>query len=279
MKRLWIIVLILPCLAVAPLSDSQRTRLATANDHSRTIDESAFYALLENADQWEDPTEAGATVPDYETIRSDPEAWRGRLCVIEGRLETALPPPDLARSGWDGVRGLVLRVADGRPIIVYLIHPPELHPTWLSEDYLRERGAQVRVVARFFKLLDRPSRGPTGQGGEVMTYPVFVGHSVGRMDRSDPTGYLAAFVLIAVVIGGVALYLLWRLWERGRRGRGGKLESLLNRREAARRAHGEEEPAEEQSEDLPPDPAEALEAMSRRRQRHQPPEANHNSET
>src|SRR5690554_5949434 len=79
-----------PAFAVPPLTPSQQTRLETARD-GRDHREEALIALLEHVQTWPadsvDATTTHAAAPDPDQLLNDPEAFRGRLVHITGRLE------------------------------------------------------------------------------------------------------------------------------------------------------------------------------------------------
>ncbi len=230
--------------SIPPLSDSQTTRVQTADDDSTTVDEAAFYALLENAKAWTGG-KAGAVVPDYAALRENPAKWRGELCLVQGELETVLEVSDLSRDSYASVKGLVLRPESGRPVIVYLLRPPDLTYRSRQPPLVAERGAAVEVVARFYKRLKDESR-----GGKERTYLTFVGKEVTTLrtpEGSSPAGTWAIPAAVIVLLG-VWFVLLSRSRRR-------KTEQALYHP----RRESEGEAADPQ---IAADPAEALRRLS-----------------
>ena len=263
-------LVISPLLAVAPLNDSQLTRLHVAADHSSTVDEAALYALLENAGQWEGEIEAGSVIPDFDPILSDPADWRGRLCLVEGTLWRVIDP-DLGRTGWQQVRGLVLELpASSSPlpdttppprrfVIVYLTDPPDLNLRVEEHGLPWRLGAPVRVAARFYKLLNS-----TTEAGEERSVPVFVGQRVTSLGQAAGTGSggtaVVVVTLVVVVAAGYAAYRLYCV-----------LRSVGRRNVDASRRELERvrpRPAAPRDPTLPDDPAEALNVLSDRAAHH-----------
>lgn len=260
--------------AIPPLDDSQTARLEAAADGTGTVDEAAFYALLENAREWPESAAAGAMVPDYTAIRDDPEAHRGQLFLLEGRVQYMLPETRWSRSGWEQVRGLVIRI-DDRPdgehaavedlVIVHLIDPPTLTAS-LHGDVPIEFNQPVRVVARFHKTVNYPRR--RGEGDAA--YLNFVGQEVAWMGEREGSGPGAgfAFLLLALALIGL-VFLIFRVrnFNRVSLERHRTAEYLAEKRarrqqEAQGHADGEAD-HEEVEPPLPEDPIEALEALKR----------------
>lgn len=265
---------------IPPLDESQRARLESAADRSSTVDEAAFYALLENARDWPEGREAGARVPDYQQMREDPDAWRGELVLIEGRLQSLFPERRWSRSGWEAVRALVLRV-DDEPndveptfedlVIVHLVNPPELTPTQHSGVFL-EHNYPVRLVARFHKIVhyDRPR----AEGAGEAPYLSFVGNGVSWMGQPEDND--RGMMLAMALLGGLLialLFLLWRIRAFSTRDRNqpSKMEIYLAEKRARRAAvesgGDDEEDIDEivERSNTPDDPADALEYLKRRR--------------
>lgn len=270
MRTLLLIPLAALLVAAAPLTDSQQARLDNADDASATVDEAAFYALLENASEWS-PGEAGATIPDYGDMQRNPADWRGRLCLIEGVLLSRLPEQKLARGGWEQVRGIVIQVAGfDKPrkqigpedmVIVYLTDPPALNPPKIQLDpnMLAETGSKIRMVARFFKVLNEKNT-----RNESRLYLTFVGKSVAKLEReaSSSSQYLPLILAAFIIIGGYALIRILR------KGKGlfaapNQLAEHIARKRAEREAQGASEiEPEEENLDLPENPVDALDTLA-----------------
>jgi hypothetical protein len=268
------ILLLMPLLALlvaaAPLTDSQQARLDNADDASSTVDEAAFYALLENAAEWT-PGEAGATIPDYAAMQRNPAAWRGKLCLIEGVLLSRLPERKLARTGWDQVRGLVIQVAGfDKPrkqigpedmVIVYLTDPPTLNPPKIQLDpnMLAETGSKIRLVARFFKVLNEKNT-----RNESRLYLTFVGNSVAKLERdqSGASQFLPLILAAFVILGGYALIRILRKGK-GMFASSNQLAEHIARKRAEREAEGADEiEPEDEDLDLPENPGDALDTLA-----------------
>jgi hypothetical protein len=230
--------------AIPPLTEGQRTRLATAHD-GRDHREEAFAALLENARAWSEGAGDAAVRlnPDIEVMITSPDDYRGDLCRIVGVIQqqTALPRP------WEGASEWFLRNDAGRPIIVFI--------TGLTgeQDVFRD-GGRVMVYARFYKRIDAEAR-----DGQVHRYAAFVGAHPVMMDAS-PRGagaFPGVFALAILVIVGLAAVLIALL--------------VLARRQGSRRigaasfrAVRGDLPAVDEGEALPDDSAEALAELKRR---------------
>ena len=72
-------------LSVPPLTDEQRVRLETAYD-GRDHQEEAFVALLDNVRSVGDD-DLVRLRPDPDRLVAEPEAFRGDLCRLVGRIE------------------------------------------------------------------------------------------------------------------------------------------------------------------------------------------------
>jgi hypothetical protein len=251
-----------------PLTESQRVRLETADDGSHTVDEAALYALLENAADWSEK-EAGAVVPDYDAIRRDPAAWRGTRCVIEGTIELVIRP-NLSRAGWEKVEGIVLRVDHSvEPsraqdfVVVYLTEPPVW--TWWNQDLglPQERGQKVRVVARAFKTAVFRTKGEPANSKGSREYLTFVGRRIPHVEPAYAPKMTGSMVAVSVVIGLTVLYLFWRvpkLFRGASAAARPRLHQVIEQRRHARQRETAE--PEEETPDLPQNPAEALDRLA-----------------
>lgn len=270
MRYLLFIPLLALLLGAAPLTESQQTRLETADDASATVDEAAFYALLENAAKWESG-EAGATIPDYADILQNPAEWRGKLCLIEGVLLSRLPEQKFARSGWEHVRGLVIQIAGfDKPrkqispddmIIVYLTDPPELHAPKIALDpnMLAETGSNIRLAARFFKVVTEKNT-----RDESRLYLTFVGQHVAKLERNaSSSSHFVPLIIAAFAL--LAGYFIFRILRKGKGmlATSNQLAEHIAKKRAEREARdeGEIEPEDEDI-DLPENPVDALDTLA-----------------
>jgi hypothetical protein len=259
---------------IPPLDQSQLTRLETTHQGSRTIDEAAFYALLENAAKWpsgatpddvRDDDVILATAPKVEQIVQNPAERQGQLVLIEGALEGVMPPARLARSGWEQIEGLLIRPEGGKPVIVYVTNPPALTRDKEGSQYITQLHSKVKVLARFFKVVQDRNR-----EGETTLYPVFVGNSVAdfQADTTSVPKGLGVIPLAALGIAGCIFLLYYRLRRMGGGTTGaGHLTLEEYKQRKLQRAQATESPEEDAAEtqeppiDLPEDPADALEAL------------------
>jgi len=245
--------------APPPLTQTQRIMLEDTADFSPTSDEAGLYALLSNARDWPaEPAQniVGATVPDFEAIRKAPAEHRGQLFLIEGKLESQIDMGLLSREGYEEVVTLTVRVPRGGVVIVYLTDDPQLEITERigRHSLPAQRGATVRIGARFFKFIQQPN-----QDGQSMFYPVYVGRSMAisqPMAAEPECGASAAAVIVpvAVVILMLGAFMIIRKYANTQ-------PSLLEQRRAAREAQLHETQEVEYRDDLPDDPAEAMNAL------------------
>lgn len=248
--------------AIPPLDTSQEVRLESAQDGATTVNEAAFYALLENAEQWPSGETAGAIVPDFHAMRDDPAGHRGQLTLIEGRALGMLPEHGWARSGWEQVRGVILRIDDGaddyKPtademVIVYLVDPP---------DAVRY-NQPVRLVARFHKIVRYAPR--EGEGSRP--YLSFVGREVAWMGERPATGIsmgFAVMLLVLIIIGMILLF--WRIWLLNRSSAQAKRTTayLAEKRRLRQQEDVDELDEVVEQSYLPEDPVDALDTLKRR---------------
>lgn len=278
-----LLLLTLSLPAATPLTESQRIRLGTADDASPTVDEAAFYALLENvADA--PLTKAGSVIPDYAALRKTPADHRGDVVYIEARFITAHEPLELSREGFDGVRAFVVQIANldkqfaeltaDDMALVYLTDPPALsEPQLRMNQYMYDQtGATVTLPARFYKVVAEPTR-----EGKTKTFLAFVGHTAeftgvetGRMDPA-----VRNTILFAVGIAALLLYWFWRVAtiRRRRSGKATQVEQYrLRRAERQRERDTEDDEAEyDEPDDLPDDPIAAMQALKDKHAADHPP--------
>lgn len=198
--------------AVPPLTDAQRQQLQTTQDYTPSWDEGALYPLLENVWQWERQDEAGAMIPDWESIKASPAEHRGRLFVIEGQL--AGPPEKvpfkLARPGpWDDKLqrwGILYRINPDEVAVIYLLDPPAPGST-------PRAASHVRILSRFYKMWRFKDR-----QGKPTDYPVFIARTVTTTRHARDSGLTGAMtgnqvqrlLLVFTCILGVAFVVLFR---------------------------------------------------------------------
>ena len=270
----WSQALVSPPRAIAadeafPFDDDERRQLETAADGSRRFDEGALYPLLRNTLEWDRDRHAiGARIPDYDALREHPDAHRGQLMLIEGSYQGS-GPFHLTRSGPWG-KTLTWWVIKHGPTpddvaVVYLIDPAGELPE-------PRRGAEVRVVARFYKIwrdIDDPTGEPTDFLTFVGRYPQITGTTGVTGVALLPPG-LAPMLLVLVLAVAALIYVLRRSWNL----------SLQPRPLPSRHAHAAHtttdavppDKADEPGDDLPEpplpdDPADALTDLARRREK------------
>lgn len=238
--------------AIPPLTEDQRNILATADDGStRDHREAAFFALLQNTAQWTaDLGDAPIRLhPDYEAMLADPDAYRGELCRIEGRIERIEPLLD----PYEGVEAWFVRVEHDRPILVYVDFKDR------EEARLQfRRGFSIAIIARFYKRYERVVAEVNGDGNPQI-YPTFVGAFPQTLEAAAVTNRpfgIADLMIPLVVILCAGFGLVWILVRRSRAGGSGSRPPGQVR---------SEEIVEEAIE-LPDDPAEALAILRDRAQ-------------
>ena len=237
---LWLVFM-----AVPPLTESEQVQLVTARDFGPLVDEGALYPLLHNALQWPaDHDEAGAVVPDYDSLKRQPAEHRGQLQLIEGKLLRSLDPGSFARPGqWEGRwRQWAVQygqVAD-QVAVVYLVDPPSAR-----------EGGQMRLAARFFKVWRQKD-----QRGEATDFLVFVGRSA-TVATDQPSGVWSQTVVIAVVLGALgAIFIALRV-------RIGTMRTVRRSRPRFGDVSVSDDDNDE-SDELSDDPADALDVLERR---------------
>lgn len=250
---------------VAPLSDEARRQLATASDGSRRFDEGALYPLLRDVLEWEAQTHAaGARLPDYDALRSEPARHRGERLVIEGTYQGSGPFRLMRAGPW------------GRELTWWVIKhgptPDEVAVVYFPDaaEALPEvrRGSEVRVIARFYKIW-RDIDDPTGEVTDFLTF-------VGRHPRvaaetggGAPMLSVPQMALLLVLLIAAAIFIALRQRVLSLRPR------PLPRQQATLEADVAPEPSAQSEADaqghdeadapLPSDPAAALDELSRRR--------------
>lgn len=249
--------------AVPPLSSAQKTQLATARDRGGSVDEAAFYALLANAETWPSSS-IGAIVPNLQMLMSNPNAWRGRLCLIEGTLKSIQPMTGLNRSEYQKTEMWVIVTDTDERAIVYLLNPPATEPGRM-EGVPAESGSRVRVICRFYKTVELPLA-----DGSTRLYPALVGNTAEWViRRSGPQPATGADWKVMVVIM-VVLFAFYYFVVRRLGGQKSKAVEILEMRRAARSATREDDDELDEPENLPEDPVGALETLNRVHQEKHP---------
>jgi hypothetical protein len=226
---------------IPPLTEDERTALMTADDGgTRDHREAAFWALLQNTARWTgDVGDASIRLnPDFDALLGDPEAYRGELCRVAGRIEQveSLAPP------YDGVEAWFVRVEDERPVLVYVDFKNRENSRFDFRSMMR-----IEIIARFYKRYERIADGE-GRDQQVHSYPVFVGAfpRMATVEGGGTMNFAAVIVPLVIVLGGVFL-LVFMLAARARR---------KERTARLSPAHGPI--ADDENLDLPRDSTEAL---------------------
>jgi hypothetical protein len=227
--------------AIPPLTHQQRVRLETARD-GRDHREEAFLALVENVREWSVQT-GGAPFrldPDLDAMIAEPARSRGDLCRLEGVVQQK----SMLGRPHDRVGRWYIRDDRGRPILLYVVHPPGDAPADPPE------GSRIAVMARFYKPVEL-----TARDGVTRPYPAFVGPVPKLLRRAGATAPLAALpVVLFLVIPLLAAFAMLLIYTR--------------RQRRAVAVHGPVLPAIDPEPDddrpLPDDPAEALAELRRR---------------
>lgn len=238
--------------AIPPLTDAQQQQLASAQDGVHP-DEGALYALLQNVMTWGAGDGSQAALPNYDALLAEPAAHRGEVFEVEGEFAGRSRRFWLSRRGpWGAaLTEWVVRVRrePEQVAVVLLIDPDDSLPS-------PRLGQRVRIAARFYKVW-----GDRDLEGRPTAFLTFVARSaqVEPSRRSDagvtPTGAVLAGVLMLAVVWLLLRARRW--WALGDAGRARR--DVEATRAAAR------SPAPLHN-DLPADPAQALEELMRRRQ-------------
>lgn len=250
--------------AIPDLTAAQQTQLATADD-TRAPDEPAWTGLLVSVATW-DPAEAargfvpGATMPDYGKLLAEPGAYRGELFVVEGRYAGRQREMRTRRAGpWGeslvewGVLPKHAGPGERQDVVamVYLVDPAgEITPP--------REGQTVRLAARFYKTWT-----DVDADGVPRTYPVFVGRSASVVGEASGggRGHVAIVGGVIVLSGLLFLVMLARKRRGGPAGGAAQRERVLERL----RQDADDAEFETSADDLPDDPAAALEQLERSR--------------
>jgi len=267
-------------LTLPPLSDADRQQIATATDFDDEVDRGPLYPLLKNAAQWKDlPMPAAPLITHGDPIIGAPGEYRGLPLRIEGALARRQEFKSSRSGAWDRIEQWVVEITPktkdkgSESVIVYLVDPP---------DTLKV-GEKVRVVGRFYKVWRTYLA--KGEVNEPYNFVVLVGANpqplgavAATAGAGAPTGgegggvswQIVRMALGAALVLAFGFFMVRRYAGRIRGPRGSGLAALIEERRAKREGteakhaigNGDDEP---EGPPLPPDPAEALLEMERRR--------------
>lgn len=240
-------------LAIPPLTKAEKAQLQATGDRDSRIEAGELYPLLNNAVKWKLGDESGAQIPDYNALFESPADYRGELFLIEGLFngEDSVRTMDTARDGpWTGKleQWMIANNAAGdAPLVIYLVNPPP-RP---------EKGAEIRLVGRFYKIWRTKVKNEDGQAD----YLTFIGHSAAVTGYAPPTDRGSPMtVMFAVVFAMIVAFVFLRM-RMSKMGGSSKVEQAATRILRERRG-GEEEV--EIDDTLPENPVEALDELKRR---------------
>lgn len=240
-----LLLLLLALLAPPPpLTDGVLASLAEVED-DRDAPDAGMLALLKHVEAW--PKDAGSSGirlhVDHDELVASPEAHRGVLMVVEGRLEQV----NQLASPLEDVQEWFVRPPEGRPVMVYVPMPGDLV----------RPGDDVVLECYFYKRLQLEDR-----QGVSRAFPVFIGGQprVVAAERravdtalrdakayTDAMVYLvSSIVLLLLVVGGLVL-----------------VTSRVKRRPPHAGIFGDVEP-DPPVPSLPDDPADAMAELKRR---------------
>lgn len=227
-------ILVLLAALIPPLDAGERGRIETAVD-GRDHREEAFVAMVEHVRRWAPgPHDAAIRIePDPAALVADPDASRGDLCRLRGRIaqRTALARPV------GGVEEWFVRDASDRPMVVYVV---DLDPQFAARE-----GDAIEIDARFLKRMDF-----TARDGDPRSYAAFVGRFPVR--RAAPGTWVLAVPVAIMLITFVGLLVYARAGRRPSRSHRGAGASPVEVDDDGR---------------LPDDPVDALAELRRRADR------------
>lgn len=271
--------------ALPPLTESQRRQLEAATDFTDEIDRGPIYPLLHNAAEARGlPMPAAPLITASDPIIGAPSEYRGLPLRVEGRLIERREFPSSRGGDWKALEQWGIEIAPktadrpGDTVIVYMVDPPA--------DL--KAGDSVSIVGRFYKIWRTYQA--KGELNEPFNFVVMVSGSAVPLDAasvgaggaavresSGPSGQILRTALGAGLLLAFGFFMVRRYSKRvGVAGGGGGsptgLRELLEKRRQEREdaehsavsdnGDGDLEP---QGPPLPPDPAEALLEMERRR--------------
>ena len=234
------------------LSEDDRAAIEATSDGIERREES-WVRLLEHVSQWpRDRAEIVAAIdaspivqrPDWPAWLIDPEPHRGSLVRVIGRLEqaTAFPWPIGDRAEPPVLAEWFVRperqegdAQTAGAIQIWVVDPPRLDPD--------RAPRRVEIVGRFLRATELE-----GRDGVLRGFPTVVGMAVPVAATSTGWG---PGTLVAVLVVAMIPIVIW-------------LRRLAKRPPPRRFIDAAfDEPIEDRRRDLPPDPAEALEALER----------------
>lgn len=270
---------------IPPLTEPQAEQLNSATDGDARYDEGALYPLLQNVSHWNNaPAEA-----NYLQMLSNPSKYRGDIMTVRGEFGNAMPV-DIVRSGPWGEKLTMwgVRVREGQ--IVNGVKQPDFNVAiFFINDGKPLRnpgkpGTPVTIVCRFYKVWQTTSK--EGNKSNYLTFVsspaaiVSVGgrvqttHSKSSNPASNSSGWSSLaderfLVLLVVVALGMGYYAVRRFagkrtvppTRRQRKRRDAREEVEARRKRRAIDEAAEDDP---DAENLPPDPAAAMEELERR---------------
>lgn len=257
--------------AVAPLAELERAQLETATDRTGRLDEGALYPLLRDVLTWAADVRAGALLPDYDALLAEPATYRGQAFFIEGDFAGRPRRFGLARSGpWgDALTEWVLKVGphEDDVAVVYFVDPDAT----LAKPRL---GQRVQVVGRFYKVW--ADRDMNNQPAEYLTFIARWPSFPGGPDATAPSTGRGQVLFLLVLLAGVVWFMVRRLRKMSLKPRplGGRLHRAGDEDAHTREHHiaDADEPAQADDQPaLPKDPADALDALARKREQGDPP--------
>ena len=243
---------------VPPMSNDHANQLATADDSEhRDHQEPAFAALLAHIATWQSGDVGDEPIRlniEVESMLTDPDQFRGDLCLIRGRIEQVeqLRPPYAEVDAW------FVRLGSGEPVLVYVdFRQDEVSASSINPNDF-ERGMHVEVATRFYK---RYAFETVGRDGRMRAYAAFVGKWPKRLHSgaSDSGGNIdagvAMFLLVAAL--GVVFFVVMVVARRSQRKASdcGRV-ALLREDDVVG--------LDEDIADLPDDPADALRVLKSR---------------
>jgi len=249
------------------LTDAQRAQLETAHDRME-LDEGALYALLAAAVDWPPFDDTDARVPNYAKIDADPAAARGRKYLIEGAFVVATEQP-LARSGpWGqaitywAIKYGDVDATDGDKVVIVLMVDPNGKPGTPAQKQ------PVRVPAVFYKVWQTKERN-SDTTAQFLVFVARAGNLEAALAGPPPGGRdpgavvahkkLPPWPLLILIV--VALAAAWFMLRR-------TLKTMRFEPRPTAASRRDRQPDDEQAEeeieyrdDLPPDPAEAMNVL------------------
>ncbi len=242
---------------IPPLGDDVRSHL-----HDTVIDGQPFEAsialdiMMMHVDVWEfaDVDDVEFPEANWRTIESDPAQFRGDPFVMRGTLQRRDIAP-LGRSSWEA--WVLSDVDEPGQLAVLLLPIDSLEISDQSAEPF-QAGQTVSTLTRFYGMIEVPSERP----GQLMHLPLFVGAFPQSWAAPKPasaaTNSPSSAVFIMMVVLALSAFVALRvfIWK-GKR-RASALPTWL---------HYDDDDAnnvDEDTENLPEEPADALQVLSTR---------------